>query len=88
MSPLVFRTVNHAVQRKSIDPDPRVIDRDVLVDRRLASLLGMTPKNLSRAFKGLRAYGVSVSGNRIAIGNRADLERFAKPSLLIDDHTT
>ena len=56
--------------------------------RRLASVLGMTPENLSRAFKGLRPYGVTVDGTRIAIGNRADLEQFAKPNPLIDDFST
>ena len=56
--------------------------------RRLASVLGMTPENLSRAFKGLRPYGVTVDGTHIAIGNRADLEQFAKPNPLIDDFST
>ena len=53
--------------------------------RRLASYLGMTPENLSRAFKGLQAYGVAVQGNRITISDQQDLERFAKPNRLIDD---
>ena len=53
--------------------------------RRLASYLGMTPENLSRAFKGLQAYGVAVYGNRITISDQQDLERFAKPNRLIDD---
>ncbi|MBY8978008.1 helix-turn-helix domain-containing protein [Rhodobacteraceae bacterium NNCM2] len=53
--------------------------------RRLASYLGMTPENLSRAFKGLQAYGVVVEGNRVTISDQQDLERFAKPSRLIDD---
>lgn len=53
--------------------------------RRLASVLGMTPENLSRAFKGLQAYGVTVTGTRITICKRADLEGFAKPNPLIDD---
>lgn len=53
--------------------------------RRLASYLGMTPENLSRAFKGLQPYGVFVTGNRITIRDQADLERFAKPNRLIDD---
>lgn len=53
--------------------------------RRLASVLGMTPENLSRAFKGLQPYGVTVDGTRITIGNQADLVRFAKPNPLIDD---
>ena len=45
----------------------------------------MTPENLSRAFKGLQAYGVAVQGNRITISDQQDLERFAKPNRLIDD---
>lgn len=53
--------------------------------RRLASVLGMTPENLSRAFKGLQPYGVTVDGTRITIGDQAGLERFAKPNPLIDD---
>jgi CRP/FNR family transcriptional activator FtrB len=56
--------------------------------RRLASFLGMTPENLSRAFKGLEPYGVKVSGNHILISDPEDLTRFAKPSPLIDDHST
>lgn len=56
--------------------------------RRLASMLGMTPENLSRAFKGLQPYGVAVNGNRISIVDQSDLERFAKPSPLIDDFST
>ena len=55
--------------------------------RRLASFLGMTPENLSRAFKSLQPYGVTVDGMRIRIGDQNDLERFAKPSLLIDDYS-
>lgn len=56
--------------------------------RRLASVLGMTPENLSRAFKALQPYGVTVDGARITIANQADLERFAKPNPLIDDPST
>lgn len=53
--------------------------------RRLASYLGMTPENLSRALKGLQPYGVTVNATRVTIGDQADLERFAKPDPLIDD---
>jgi CRP/FNR family transcriptional activator FtrB len=53
--------------------------------RRLASVLGMTPENLSRAFKGLQPYGITVEGTRIRISDQADLERFARPNPLIDD---
>ncbi len=59
-----------------------------LEKRRLASLLGMTPENLSRAFRSLQPYGVAVNGNRITVGDQADLERFARPDPLIDDHAT
>ncbi|MEY1555813.1 helix-turn-helix domain-containing protein [Yoonia sp. R2331] len=58
-----------------------------LEKRRLASFLGMTPENLSRAFKGLQPYGVVVNGNHITIQNKDDLVRFAKPSPLIDDYS-
>lgn len=53
--------------------------------RRLASMLGMTPENLSRAFKSLQAYGVTVNGTQVSVSDQKDLERFAKPSPLIDD---
>ena len=56
--------------------------------RRLANFLGMTPENLSRALKGLKPYGVMVTGNRITINDPVELAKFAKPSPLIDDHTT
>ncbi len=55
--------------------------------RRLASFLGMTPENLSRAFRGLEPYSVKVSGTRITISNPEDLIRFAKPNPLIDDYS-
>lgn len=64
------------------------IEFDLPVDkRRLASMLGMTPENLSRAFKSLKSYGVNVEGNRIAITDQKDIEAFAKPSRLIDDYS-
>lgn len=56
--------------------------------RRLASVLGMTPENLSRAFKGLQPYGVIVDGSNVTIRDQQDLERFARPSPLIDDYST
>ncbi len=54
--------------------------------RRLASALGMTPENMSRALKNLQAYGVKVTGSTVEITDQADLERFAKPSPLIDNY--
>jgi len=58
-----------------------------LEKRRLASFLGMTPENLSRAFKGLKPYGVEVSGNKIRIKDKDDLQKFAKPTPFIDDYS-
>jgi len=51
----------------------------------LASLLGMTAENLSRAFNTLKPYGVEVNGAEIALTRPADLKGLAKPNVLIDD---
>lgn len=56
--------------------------------RRLASVLGMTPENLSRAIRGLRPHGVTVNGTRVTVTDQAGLERFAMPNPLIDDYST
>ena len=53
--------------------------------RTLASLLGMTPENLSRAFNTLKPYGVDVHGATIILGDVKSLETLAKPNPLIDD---
>jgi len=53
--------------------------------RRLASILGMTPENLSRAIKALRPYGLIIDGQSIEITKLADLKGLAKPTPLIDD---
>ena len=56
------------------------------IDKRtLASLLGMTPENLSRAFNTLRPYGVEVDGAAIRLTDVKALEGLAKPNPLIDD---
>jgi CRP/FNR family transcriptional regulator, transcriptional activator FtrB len=47
--------------------------------RTLASLLGMTPENLSRAFSALSAQGVNVDGSVVQIVDRDKLATFAKP---------
>jgi CRP/FNR family transcriptional activator FtrB len=54
--------------------------------RVLASLLGMTPENLSRAFATLHDYGVETKGPEVTISRPVVLERLAKPSSLIDNH--
>ncbi len=56
--------------------------------RTLASLLGMTPENLSRAFGTLKGYGVVVNGGSVKLNDRPALETLAKPNALIDDRTT
>ena len=56
--------------------------------RRLASVLGMTPEHLSRAFKGLQPHGVIASGTKIRIADQAKLENYARPNPLIDDPNT
>jgi CRP/FNR family transcriptional activator FtrB len=53
--------------------------------RLIASWLGMTPENLSRAFGSLRAYGVQAEGAQVHITELAALRRLAKPTPLIDD---
>ncbi|WP_296599713.1 cyclic nucleotide-binding domain-containing protein [Phenylobacterium sp.] len=54
--------------------------------RVLASLLGMTPENLSRSIAALADYGVEVHGPSVTITRPAVLERLAKPDPLIDNH--
>lgn len=52
--------------------------------RRLASYLGMTAENLSRAIKVLQPYGVTIDGARVTITNPGELLGLAKPTPLID----
>lgn len=54
--------------------------------RVLASLLGMTPENLSRAFAKLSAQGVFVEAAHVRFEKIPALERLARPSPLIDNH--
>ena len=63
--------------------DPIVLPHEKRV---LASLLGMSPENLSRAFASLSSYGVSVHGAEVSIGRPEALERLARPHPLIDNH--
>lgn len=81
------RLANYLLRRQKHAGGGAEFDLDV-EKRRLASSLGMTPENLSRAFKGLQPYGVSVEGTRIRIGDQDDLEQFAKPDPLIDNFST
>ena len=52
--------------------------------RTIASLLGMTPENLSRAFNTLKPYGVDVDGSVVRLNDTKALETLAKPNPLID----
>ncbi len=52
--------------------------------RLLASYLGVTPENLSRAFKTLEAYGVRNSRSTIYVDEPNDLHELAQPNALID----
>ncbi|ESQ87896.1 hypothetical protein ABAC460_17040 [Asticcacaulis sp. AC460] len=54
--------------------------------RTLASLLGMTAENLSRAFASLADYGVEVNGPEVKITRPVPLKRLAKPNPLLDNH--
>jgi len=53
--------------------------------RTLASLLGMTPENLSRAFATLANHGVAVDGSEIRVTHSDELIELARPDPLIDD---
>jgi CRP/FNR family transcriptional activator FtrB len=56
-----------------------------LQKRMLASLLGVTPESLSRAFATLSEYGVQVDGPLVTIAKPALLARLAGPDPLIDN---
>ncbi len=56
--------------------------------RTIASLLGMTPENLSRAFNTLKPYGVDVDGATVRLSDLKALETLAKPNPLIDGRGT
>jgi CRP/FNR family transcriptional activator FtrB len=59
---------------------------DLKVEKRLlASYLGMTPENLSRAIKALQPYGVKINGMHVEILDVDDLTTLAKPTPSIDD---
>lgn len=52
--------------------------------RLLASYLGMTPQNLSRALRTFENYGVKLDLPRVIIINREKLTALAQPDRLID----
>ena len=82
----VERLANYLVMLQASEPSVghKVVLRHE--KRILASLLGMTPENLSRAFAALRKNGVSVNGAVVTISNINALRALAKPDPLIDNH--
>ncbi|MGE0180688.1 MAG: cyclic nucleotide-binding domain-containing protein [Parvularculaceae bacterium] len=54
----------------------------------LASMLGMTPENLSRSFSTLRKIGVTVSGPDIIVEDAEELIEIARNAPLIDNFAT
>jgi len=62
---------------------------DLPYDKRtIASMLGMTPENLSRAFNTLKPYGVEVDGATVRLNDLESLRTLAKPNPLIDERGT
>ena len=53
--------------------------------RLLASLLGMTPENLSRGFATLAEHGLTTEGQAIIIRDRRKLQRLARENPLIEE---
>jgi len=51
----------------------------------LASRLGMTPENLSRAFAALTEQDISIKGRTVTIGSIERLRNYCHPDTLIDD---
>ncbi len=56
--------------------------------RVLASLLGMTPENLSRAFGVLKDHGVMVCGAKVRIADRPALAAFVRPDPVPADRSS
>ncbi len=77
------RLGNYILQQDRLHGEPGVV-RLKSEKRLVASLLGMTPENLSRAFGLLGEHGVRVDGHSIRIEDRAALADFARPDPVLD----
>ncbi len=77
------RIANFLLRRSEIEGGAAEFDLPV-EKRLLASLLGMTPENLSRAFANLRAHGVVVKGAHVRLAAPDKLRRFARPCPSLD----
>ncbi len=62
--------------------------RPEIEKRLIASYLGMTPENLSRALKTLDDVGITVHGQTVTITDRERLLTFVPPDALIDGPDT
>lgn len=82
----VERLANYLLRQHQACGEPAQFELSI-EKRRLASFLGMTPENLSRAIRTLEPYGVVVEAQTVRITALDDLRRFAKPTPLIDDPT-
>ncbi|MEC9367912.1 MAG: helix-turn-helix domain-containing protein, partial [Pseudomonadota bacterium] len=83
----VERLANYLLQQLQSQSDDEKLVLP-MEKRALASLLGMTPENLSRAFNTLGPYGVQVEGAVVRPTKPRDLRTLAKPNALIDDPDT
>ena len=64
--------------KETVHPEGAAIEIELADDRKtLASLLGMTPENLSRTIAQFRDRGVIVSGRQVSIADLAALAAFA-----------
>ncbi|MGJ3263240.1 MAG: cyclic nucleotide-binding domain-containing protein [Salinarimonas sp.] len=77
------RIASHLLRqsRQAGDADTYVL---AVEKRLLASYLGMTPENLSRALRSLEDDGLKLDGLRVTITDRAKLTALASPDWLID----
>lgn len=80
----VERLANYLLQLSVLQERRKGIELPI-EKKTLASLLGMSPENLSRAFASLKPYGVAVNGGSVSLNDIASLESLAKPSRFIDD---
>ena len=78
------RLANYLI-RSDIEQGSKGQFRLTLEKRALASFLGMTPENLSRAFAALAQHGVTVEGAEVRLAQPTELNAFAQPNPLIDD---
>jgi len=79
----VERLANYLLKQHRRQGEKGVITLPV-EKRILASMLGMRPENLSRAFATLKPYGVAVDGTDIRFQKLKDLQTLAKPLEFID----